>query len=205
MNVAPFKHTRRITIDPGEFYVSNQQEVISTLLGSCVAACLFDPVNKVMGMNHFLLAYRHHSFDKPIIESEEGRYGMQAMELLVNSMMAKGARRRNIQAKCFGGGDILHIQGEPTGRKSVGGVNIDFIREYLKNEKIPLVASALGGIYGRKVHFVGSDFSVFVKMIGDKQKSRVELEERTYWKKSINEHEAANKATAYAIDHNEFW
>lgn len=205
MNVQPFKHTQRITIDPGEFYVSNQQEVISTLLGSCVSACLFDPVNKVIGMNHFLLAYKQHAYDKPIIESEEGRYGMQAMELLINSMMAKGAHRRNIKAKCFGGGDVLQIRGEPGGRKSVGGVNIDFIREYLKNEKIPLVASSLGGIHGRKVHFVGSDFSVFMKPIGDTQKTKLEREERTYWKKSVDEHEATNKATAIAVNQDEFW
>ena len=116
MNIQPFKHTNRIIIDPGEFYVSNKQEVISTLLGSCVAACLYDPVNKVIGMNHFLLAYKHHSFDKPVIESEEGRYGLQSMELLINGMMAKGASRLNIKAKCFGGGDVLHIRGEPGGR-----------------------------------------------------------------------------------------
>ena len=205
MNVRPFKHTRRITIDPGEFYVSNQQEVISTLLGSCVAACLFDPMNKVIGMNHFLLAYKQHSYDKPIIESEEGRYGMQAMELLINSMMAKGAQRRNIKAKCFGGADVLQIRGEPGGRQSVGGVNIDFIREYLRNEKIPLVSSSLGGIYGRKVHFVGDDLSVFVRKIGEKQKSQVELEERTYWKKSIDAHEANHKAIENAVNQNEFW
>jgi len=205
MNVQPFKQTQRITIDPGEFYVSNRQEVISTLLGSCVAACLFDPLHKVIGMNHFLLAYKQHSYDQPIIESEEGRYGMQAMELLINAMMAKGARRKHIQAKCFGGGDVLQIRGEPGGRQSVGGVNIDFIREYLSNEKIPLVASSLGGIYGRKVHFTGSDNSVFVSVIGGQQKGQVEREERTYWKKSIDEHEAISKANAFAVNQDEFW
>jgi len=204
MNIQPFKHTNRIIIDPGELYVSNKQEVISTLLGSCVATCLFDPVNKIIGMNHFLLAYKHHSFDKPIIQSEEGRYGLQAMELLINEMMAKGAIRKNLQAKCFGGGDVLQLRGDPGGRKSVGGVNIDFIREFLKNEKIPLVSSALGGDFGRNVHFVGSDFSVFVKMIGTRQRSELEREERTYWKKSIDEHEKeATNITAGSQD--EFW
>ena len=205
MNVQPFKQTQRITIDPGEFYVSNRQEVISTLLGSCIAACLFDPLHKVIGMNHFLLAYKQHSYDQPIIESEEGRYGMQAMELLINAMMAKGARRRDIQAKCFGGGDVLQIRGEPGGRQSVGGVNIDFIREYLRNENIPLVASSLGGIYGRNVHFMGSDNSVFVRVIGGQQKGQVEREERTHWKKSIDEHEAISKANAFAVNQDEFW
>jgi len=201
----PFKHTNRIIINPGEFYVSNTQEVISTLLGSCVAACLFDPVNKVIGMNHFLLAYKTHAYNMPAIESEEGRYGINAMELLINEMMAKGARRENLQAKCFGGADVLQIRGEPGGRKSVGGVNIDFIREFLQNEKIPMVSSALGGDFGRNVHFVGGDFSVFVKMIGAGQKSKLEQEERTYWKKSINEHEKDATKIATVGSQDEFW
>lgn len=204
MNVQPFKHTQRIIIDPGELYVSNKQEVISTLLGSCVAACLYDPVNKIIGMNHFLLAYKHHSYDKPVIESEEGRYGMQSMELLINAMMAKGASRLNLKAKCFGGGDVLRIRGEPGGRKSVGGVNIDFIREFLKCEKIPLIGSSLGGNFGRNVHFVGSDYSVFVKMIGETQKAKLEREERIYWKKNIEEHEKVEKVSAESSQ-DEFW
>jgi chemotaxis protein CheD len=205
MNIQPFKHTNRIIIHPGEFYVSTKEEVISTLLGSCVAACLYDPVNKIIGMNHFLLVYKKHSFDKPIIESEEGRYGIQAMELLINAMMAKGASRLNLKAKCFGGGDVLKLRGEPGGRQSVGSVNIDFIREFLKNEKIPMVGSALGGNFGRNVHFVGSDFSVFVKMIGETQKAKLERKERKYWKKSIDEHEKEAKAVAAVIRKNEFW
>lgn len=205
MNIQPFKHTSRIIIDPGEFYVSNTQEVISTLLGSCVAACLYDPVNKVIGMNHFLLAYKKHAYNLPTMSSEEGRYGINAMELLINEMMAKGASRLNLKAKCFGGGDVLQIRGEPGGRKSVGGVNIDFIREFLKNENIPMVSSALGGTLGRNVHFVGSDFSVFVKMIGEAQKLKLEKEERTYWKKSIDEHEQEATKVKTASSQDEFW
>lgn len=205
MNIQPFKHTNRITIDPGEFYVSNKQEVISTLLGSCVAVCLYDSVNKVIGMNHFLLAYKRHAYNLPALQSEEGRYGVNAMELLINEMMAKGAHRVNLKAKCFGGSDVLRIRGEPGGRKSVGGVNIDFIREFLKIENIPLVSSALGGECGRNVHFVGGDFSVYVKMIGVSQQSQIKKEERNYWKKSIDvrKREAAKVVGAGNLD--EFW
>jgi len=205
MNIQSFKHTHRIIIDPGEFYVSAKQEVISTLLGSCVGACLYDPVNKIIGMNHFLLAYKKHSYDKPAIESEEGRYGMQAMELLINAMMAKGASRLNLKAKCFGGADVLRIRGEPGGRQSVGSVNIEFIREFLKNEKIPMVGSSLGGQFGRNVHFVGEDFSVFVKMIGETQKVKLEKEERKYWKKNIDQYEREAKVAAAASSQDEFW
>ncbi len=203
MIIQPFKHTQRIIIDPGEFYVSTKQEVISTLLGSCIAACLFDETNRIIGMNHFLLAYRHHSFSKPSIESEEGRYGMYAMELLINNMMAKGAMRNNLQAKCFGGGDVLHLRGETGGRRSVGGANIDFIREFLENENIPLVGSALGGKHGRNVHFVGEDNSVYVKAIGNSRDREVEKQERKYWKKSIKEHEHTDVKTT--SEQAEFW
>lgn len=199
----PFKHTHRIIIDPGEYYVSNKQEVISTLLGSCVAACLYDPVNKVIGMNHFLLAYKHHSFSRSMIESEEGRYGINAMELLINDMMAKGANKKHLKAKCFGGGDVLHLRGDSGGRHSVGGANIDFIREFLKGENIPVIGSSLGGNHGRNVHFVGEDFSVYVKKIEQKREQLVQQKERTYWQKTITEHEQV--AAKITDNQSEFW
>jgi chemotaxis protein CheD len=199
----PFKHTSRIIIDPGEYYVSNTQEVISTLLGSCVAACLYDPINNVIGMNHFLLAYKHHSFNHSPIESDEGRYGIHAMELLINDMMVKGANRSHLKAKCFGGGDVLHLHGELGGRRSVGGANIDFIREFLKGENIPVTGSSLGGNNGRNVHFVGEDFSVYVKKIEQNREQLVQQQERTYWQKTITEHEQL--ATKVTDNQSEFW
>ena len=199
----PFKHTHRIIIDPGEYYVSNTQEVISTLLGSCVAACLYDPINNVIGMNHFLLAYKHHSFNHSPIESDEGRYGIHAMELLINDMMVKGANRSHLKAKCFGGGDVLHLHGELGGRRSVGGAHIDFIREFLKGENIPVTGSSLGGNNGRNVHFVGEDFSVYVKKIEQNREQLVQQQERTYWQKTITEHEQL--ATKVTDNQSEFW
>jgi chemotaxis protein CheD len=198
----PFKHTHRIIIDPGEYYVSNTQEVISTLLGSCVAACLYDPINNVIGMNHFLLAYKHHSFNHSLIESDEGRYGIHAMELLINDMMAKGANRSHLKAKCFGGGDVLHLHGD-LGRRSVGGANIDFIREFLKGENIPVTGSSLGGNNGRNVHFVGEDFSVYVNKIEQNREQLVKQTEHTYWQKTITEHEQL--ATKVTDNQSEFW
>lgn len=185
----PFKSTRRIIIDPGEYYATKHQEVISTLLGSCVSACLFDPVNRVFGMNHFLLSYRHHSQNKPILLSEEGRYGVYAMELLINELMKMGANRHNLKAKCFGGGNVLKLREDRENKDTVGDVNIMFIREFLKIEKIPIVNSCLGGNHGRYVHFVGSDYSVFVKKIGDQQQRLLENEEHLYWKKRLDAHE----------------
>lgn len=189
MKRLPFKHTHRVIIDPGEFYVSNKQEVISTLLGSCVSACLYDSVNKVTGMNHFLLAYRHHSHNIPLIETEEGRYGMYAMELLINEMMKKGASKLNLKAKCFGGGNVLRLREDKGNKETIGDVNIRFIKDFLKQEKIPITGACLGGNYGRNVHFVGDDFSVYVKKIEATLVEQLGKEEKLFWKKSVDEHE----------------
>jgi chemotaxis protein CheD len=199
MREVPFKTTRRIIIDPGEYYVTREPEVISTLLGSCVSACLFDPFSRVFGMNHFLLAYRHHAKNQPIIQSDEARYGVFAMELLINDMMKLGARRQNIKAKCFGGGNVLRLREDQQNRETVGDVNVKFIKEFLGNENIPIVGSCLGGIHGRNVHFVGTDFSVFIKKIGETQERLLEKQERSYWKKNIEESEKTKTSGA------EFW
>ncbi len=197
MKRLPFKHTQRIIIDPGEFYVSSKQEVISTLLGSCVAACLYDPVNKIIGMNHFLLAYRHHAHNMPLIETEEGRYGMYAMELLINEMMKKGASKLNLKAKCFGGGNVLRLREDKGNKQTVGNVNSEFIKVFLKQEKIPLIGASLGGDFGRNVHFVGDDFSVYVKKIETNQIKQLEQEERRFWRKSIDEYEQTQSQTDF--------
>lgn len=197
MKVLPYKTTRRIIIDPGEYYVSRNQEVISTLLGSCVSACLFDPLNRVIGMNHFLLAYRYHSENLPIIESDEGRYGIYAMELLINEMMKQGANRLNLQAKCFGGGNVLSLREDRENHQSVGDVNVLFIKEFLRKENIPIVSACLGGNIGRNVHFVGSDYAVFVKKIDQNLQQLLEQEERRYWKKNLEEHEKTKNTTVF--------
>ncbi|WP_404360101.1 chemotaxis protein CheD [Methylotuvimicrobium sp. KM1] len=189
MIVQPYKETRRVIIEPGEYYVSTNGELISTLLGSCVAACLFDPVNKIAGMNHFLLAYQHHSRSRPIIETEEGRYGLYAMELLINDMMKKGAKKSRIKAKCFGGGNVLHLRSDKTDKLSVGEVNIEFIKTFLAQEKIPILAASFGGTVGRSIHFVSSDFSVYVKTIETALTQQLEKQERSFWKKRIDAQE----------------
>ena len=107
MKVSTFKGLKRFTIDPGEYHVASGNVVISTLLGSCVAACLWDPVKRLIGMNHFLLANQRYSKSLSVIQSEAGRYGIHAMELLINAMLKAGADRANLQAKAFGGGNVL--------------------------------------------------------------------------------------------------
>lgn len=82
-----------VTLFPGEIYVTNKELVLTTLLGSCVSACLYDPINKVFGMNHFLLAHRQYSQSVPLCLTEAGRYGVHAMELLINKMLQLGVKK----------------------------------------------------------------------------------------------------------------
>lgn len=174
----------RVVIDPGEYYVTNKREIISTLLGSCVSACLYDPVSRVIGMNHFLLAYQSQTL-RPELESEEGRYGLYAMELLINSMMKLGAVKSRLQAKCFGGGNVLLVRTGGGKAQTVGDVNVEFIKAFLNKENIPIVAADLGGNAGRNIHFVAEDFAVYVKPITMNMKQHIVEEERRYWKKNI--------------------
>lgn len=198
MKILPYKGSRRIIIETGEYYASRSNEVISTLLGSCIAACLFDPVNRIFGMNHFLLAYRHHALNPAILETQEGSYGIYAMELLINEMMKLGANRLNLKAKCFGGGNVLTVSEDRENQTSVGETNVAFVKAFLQRENIPLLSASFGGDIGRTVHFVGSDYSVFVKKIDRNRQLLVEKQERRYWKRNIKQMEEF-KATA------EFW
>jgi chemotaxis protein CheD len=177
---------QRIIIQPGEFFATAEAVTISTLLGSCVAACLYDPVNRIIGMNHFLLSNRRYSRDLPIHVSEAGRYGIQAMELVINEMLKLGAQRRFLNAKVFGGGSIMRTAEEVGNFACVGQVNCRFIREFLANEKIPLVAEDLGGDEGRVVHFSNGDYTVYVRKIHHNRSIRLAQRDHQCWLKAID-------------------
>lgn len=147
-----------VTIMPGELYVSGGDELISTLLGSCISVCLFDANTNIGGMNHFLLPHRSVA-GKTVQDDlyDSSRYGVHAMETLILKMQLKGADRQNLMAKVFGGGNVLSIKNSSM---SVGDRNIEFTREYLKTEKIPIVGEDTGGDFSRKVLLRSGDFSV---------------------------------------------
>jgi len=189
MRIQNLKNHKRITIDPGEYYVAHEDVLITTLLGSCVSACLYDPYNKIVGMNHFLLSSRRYAKSLPVCTTDAGRYGIHSMELLINEMWNQGAQRGNLKAKAFGGGSILKPADAFTSNfLTVGEVNVRFIIEFLKNEKIPLVSSDLGGTVGRVINFYSEDFSVYVRKVVAKSVSVVKREEQ-YWEKSIQKQE----------------
>ena len=127
----------------GEYRVSRDPaEVLSTVLGSCVAVCLWDPAAKVGGMNHFLLPAAPGQGDAKML-----RYGAHAMEVLINEVLKLGARRKALQAKLFGGANVTDALGP------IGQANASFALTYLSDEDIPCIATSLGGTQARRIVF----------------------------------------------------
>lgn len=161
-------------IHPGEFYSSNEKIIISTILGSCVAVALFDPVTRRSGLNHFMLPGSFQS--KNLFQEESGRYGMYAMELLINDMLKQGARRDRLQAKVFGGGHVLH----QTSTGSIPESNVRFALAFLETEQIPILTQDLGGTEARKILLFPENFRVLLKRFGGQKTKPVEREEEAY-------------------------
>ena len=143
-----------VKVLPGEYYVANENLVIMTVLGSCIAACLWDSRTRVGGMNHFML---------PDGDSADisGRYGSYAMELLINEMLKLGARRETLQAKIFGGAQVMHN----FTTMNVGERNTNFVVNYLQTERIPIVSEDVLDIYPRKVVFFPASGKAMVKRL----------------------------------------
>ena len=143
---------------PGEYYFTAKDMMIVTVLGSCVSACLRDRVSGVGGMNHFMLPDGGDS-DSPV--SASMRYGTYAMEVLINELLKAGARRENLEAKVFGGGNVLR----GFVAINVGQRNAQFVREYLRAEGIRIIAEDLNDIHPRKVYFFPRTGKVLVKKL----------------------------------------
>jgi chemotaxis protein CheD len=165
MDIAYNSSKRKITLMPGDYYVSGNEVTISTILGSCISVCLYDPINRIVGMNHFLLSSTRYSKSLPLCLTEAGRYGVHAMELIINGMIKLGAKKKNFHAKAFGGASLFSSDSHADNFNCVGEVNSRFILEFLLNENITLVAADLGGDKGRVIHFHSKDYSVHQKKI----------------------------------------
>ena len=185
-------HIKEFVLDPGEYYSTDQPAIISTLLGSCVSACLYDPVNKVIGMNHFLLGNKSNKTKGGVTTADGGRYGVHAMELVVNGMLALGAEHKYIKAKAFGGGNVLQFNRSDASFLSIGETNITFIKHYLKTEKIPLVISDLGRDYGREIKFSSHDCSVSVRRIISSKSNELGHRDKKYYEKTVRQRKKAS-------------
>ena len=161
----------RITINAGESYASKDPVIIHTLLGSCVAVCLYDPISRVGGMNHILMPGR------PDIKkfNDSARYGINAMDILITMMMKLGGKRDRLIAKAFGG---AHVIPEISWENGVGQKIAAFVRAYLKNESIRLVSSDLEGFDVRNIYFHADTGQVLLKSRKPMKMSGVIYEEK---------------------------
>lgn len=142
---------------PGEYYVTDNGMLLVTVLGSCVAACIRDTESGIGGMNHFMLP---DDGGRETVGTS-ARYGTYAMEVLINHLLKMGVRRNRLEAKVFGGGAVL----ASLSSSNVGTRNAEFVLEYLKTEKIPIVAKDLLDSYPRKVYYFPDTGRVLVKKL----------------------------------------
>ncbi|HEU4623199.1 MAG TPA: chemoreceptor glutamine deamidase CheD [Steroidobacteraceae bacterium] len=170
--------TQRWTVKilPGEYYVTRADEAITTVLGSCISACIRDPVVNVGGMNHFMLpednAVRAPGSKEPPVLAT--RYGSHAMESLINDLLKLGARRGRLEIKIFGGGRVLAAMTD------IGARNIEFVKSYLALERLPIDAQDVGGEQPRKVIYFPSDGKVKVRKLRPIENRGISDRERLY-------------------------
>jgi chemotaxis protein CheD len=162
---------------PGEYYVTGGNELVTTVLGSCVSACIRDRVSGIGGMNHFML---------PISTGGKGwngsddltgtatRYGNFAMEHMINDILKHGGHKRHLEAKIFGGGRIMDALSD------IGSKNIEFVREYLDVEDIPLLGEDVGDIYPRKVIYIPETGKVLMKRLKHLHNDTIREREDSY-------------------------
>jgi len=144
-HLSPETGMQRITVLQGQAHVSGAAgDELTTILGSCVASCLFDPAAKVGGMNHFLLPEPPHSHDPAEVDVH---YGVYLMEILINDMLRRGARKAQLRAHLYGGAN-LHV-----GMPPIGSANAAFAKSFLERERIPLLREDLGGAHARRIEF----------------------------------------------------
>jgi chemotaxis protein CheD len=162
-----------VKILPGQYHASSGPGTITTVLGSCVSTCLWDPIERIGGMNHFMLPGDTAAPGSPWAES--ARFGVYAMEVLINQMIRMGADRRRLVAKVFGGARVL----AGFDRLDVGAKNAEFVLEFLKVEGIAVLAKDLLDVCPRKVHFFPATGKVQLKRLAV-QAIDVQKREREY-------------------------
>jgi chemotaxis protein CheD len=163
---AHFK-TDAVKVLPGEYFVHDEDVLIMTTLGSCIACCLWDRERRIGGMNHFMLPDGGG-------DNDSGRYGSFAMELLINEMMKRGASRMTLEAKVFGGGAVI------SGMSSlnVGERNTNFVMDYLKTERIPVVSKDVMDVYPRKVCLFPASGKAMVKRLASSNTDALVAQDR---------------------------
>ena len=175
---------------PGDFYVSMHGELIATVLGSCISACVRDPKTGVGGMNHFMLPDNKSQVsaktwaNTPV--SEQTRYGNIAMERLINIVLSSGARKNDLEIKVFGGGKVLNIDAD------IGMKNIVFVAGYLNAEGYKVLSEDVGGECPRKVQYFPATGRVRIKKLKNMHNQTLTTREKEYMD-SINSTQVEGK------------
>lgn len=189
---ATFAHIRRMrdhrfpheiaSILPGEFFVSKEPMIVYTVLGSCISACIRDPIIGVGGMNHFMLPEPKEAGNDSWGEST--RYGSFAMETLINEILKRGGNRNRLEIKLFGAGKIYE------GHIDVGAKNAKWVTDYLKSEGLAVLSSDLGDVFPRKVYYFTDSGRVLMKKI-ERVKNRTIAEREQQYVAKIQQKEEA--------------
>ena len=184
--ISGFEHIKRVwnstfstytaRILPGELYVTLYDEGVTTTLGSCISACIRDRMSGIGGMNHFMLPSGGHDSwgSGNTIASAATRYGIYAMEQLINQVLRNGGRRQNLEVKVFGGGRIIPNMSD------VGLRNIAFVREFLQTEGLKVVAEDVGDVFPRMVAYFPATGRVKVKRLRSLHNNVIANQERCY-------------------------
>lgn len=169
----PHLNVWSVKVLPGEFHVSEDDDMIVTTLGSCISVCIRDRIQGVGGLNHFMLPKSDGGKWAGVNAST--RYGNFAMEHLINEILKRGGLRENLEAKVFGGSDFM--EGNTL---RIGDGNADFAREYLKTERIRVVGEDIGGNYSRKIYYHPINGKVIMKKISITPNDTIEQREKAY-------------------------
>ena len=183
-----FSHIRRMNdsrfptevacILPGEFFVSREPMVVYTVLGSCISACIRDPIAGVGGMNHFMLPAPKEHQSGDAWGGESTRYGSFAMEQLINEILKRGGMKHRLEVKLFGAGRIYD------GNIDVGARNTEWVLQYLKTEGYTLAKSDLGDVFPRKVYYFTDSGRVLMKKL-ERVKNRTIVDRETEYQHQI--------------------
>jgi chemotaxis protein CheD len=172
----PIAASWTIKVLPGKFYITTRaDEVIVTVLGSCVSACIRDPQTGIGGMNHFMLA--SDAAGNWGSDSQSTRYGNFAMEKLINELIKAGCPRERMEVKVFGGGNVTDT------RNQIGTQNAEFVLRYLQDEGLPCSARDLGGSYPRRIQYFPSTGRVVRKLLTGGDRELIVQEESEYAKR----------------------
>jgi chemotaxis protein CheD len=167
-----------IKIFSGEWGVSNvQEEMFATILGSCVSACVHDPVIKIGGMNHFLLP-RDTDDGTVVAEHAAARYGVYAMEMLINGVLKAGGQKNRLEFKLFGGGNVLN-----NNSTKIGSKNANFVRQFMRDEGLKIISEDLEGEQPRSVHYYPTSGKVMMRKLQRAEDFAIVEEEKQYQRK----------------------